>query len=93
MRVGYQKRPFVREPFRFQANVGRPRVCHRDGICNVKVTLAAEIEHAERGIAALLDLRNHKTCTDRVDGTGGNKDHVARQHRPPRDKIPRSSRR
>ena len=87
VRVGCQKDPFVREPPRFRASVGRPRVCHGDGICNVKVTLAAEIEHAERDIAALLDLRNHKTRTDRVDGTGGNKNHVARQHRPPRDKI------
>ena len=87
VRVGYQKRPLIREPSRFQANVGRPRVCHGDGICNVQLTLAAEIEHAERCVAALLDLRNHKTRADRVDGTGGNKNNIARQHRPPRDKT------
>ena len=85
--VGYQKRPFVREALRFQAYVGRPRVCHSDGVCNVKIALAAEIEHAERCIAALLDLRNDETCADRVDRTGGNENNITRQHRPPRDKT------
>ena len=32
VRVGYQKRPFIREPLRFEVNVGRPRVCHGDGV-------------------------------------------------------------
>ena len=59
-----------------RVDVGRSRVCHRDGAFNVKFALAAEIEHAERCIAALLDLRNDETRADRVDRTGGNEDNI-----------------
>ena len=74
-------------PLGFRPDVGRPRVCHGDGACNVQLALAAEIKHAERCVAALLDLRNHETCADRVDRTGGNRNNITRQHRPPRDKT------
>jgi hypothetical protein len=68
-------------------NVGPRGVCHREGAFDLKVTPAAQIEQAERRIAPLLDLSNHETRADRVNGPGGNENNIAREYPPPRDKI------
>ena len=73
--------------------IGRAGVRHRNCVLDVKLTLPAVIEKTKRRVAALLDLRNHEPCTDRVDRSGGHENGVARMHRAATRQDPRSSRR
>jgi hypothetical protein len=43
----------------------------------VQFTLPAVIEQPERGVAALLDFRQHDTGAERVDGAGRDEDDIA----------------
>ena len=85
--AGDEKRPFVGEPVRSHPKMGRSGVCHRDCAFDVKLTLAAVIEQAERCVAALLDLCDDEPGADRVNRSGGHENDVVRQHGLPHDKI------
>jgi hypothetical protein len=52
-------------------------------VINVKLTIAAMVEQAEGGIAALLDLRDHETRTDGVDSAGWHHHRVTGHHGAP----------
>ena len=53
----------------------------------MKLAPSAMIEKTKCRVAALLNLRDHKACADRVDRSGGDENSVARTHRLPHDKI------
>ena len=72
---------------RRDAKIGGAGIRHRNGVLDMKFTPAAMIEKTKCRVAALLDLRDHKTCADRVDRSGGDENSVARTHRLPHDKI------
>ena len=85
--IGDEQRSFVGEPVRPHLKLGRSGVRHRDRAFDVKLTLPAVIEQAERRVAALLDLCDDEARADRVNRSGGHGNDVARRHGPPHDKI------
>ena len=54
-----------------------PAVAAATALSSVKFALPAVVEQPERGVAALLDFREHDAGADRVDSPGGNEDDVA----------------
>ena len=66
---------------------GRARISHRDGIGNVKFAPSTVVKQTECCVAALLNLRDHKTSADRVDRPGRDEHGVAHTHRMPYDQI------
>ena len=74
-------------------NTGRSGIRHRNGILDMKFAPPAMIEKTKCRVAALLDLRDHKTCADRVDRSGRDENGVARSARSATRQDPRSSRR
>ena len=93
VRVRDQKRPRVGKPCRRDAKIGGAGVRHRKCVVDVKLTLAAVIEKTKCRVAALLDFRNHKTCADRVDRSGGRRKWCRPDAPPATRQDPRSSHR
>ena len=67
--------------------IGGAGIRHRKCVLDMKFTPAAMIEKAKCRVAALLNFRDHKTCTDRVDRSSGDENRVARMRRLPHNKI------
>src|SRR5713226_9558661 len=86
MCIRHQKRPRVGELGWCGPEIGRPGIRHRNCALDVKLTLPIIIEKTEGRVAALLDLRDYDSRTDRMDRPGWHKDNVVRRHGlPPND--------
>jgi hypothetical protein len=77
--------PMLRAPARSWLNDGRPTVCHRNGVSDVKFPLAAEVEQAKRCIRALLDFCKHEPRTDRMNRARRNQHHFISHYIAPGD--------
>jgi hypothetical protein len=72
-----QNRPLKREADGITWRPKRPGVCNGYAIVDVQFTVPAVVEQAKCGVAALLNLGEHDTGAERVDGAGRDEDDIA----------------
>src|SRR6187397_2790513 len=87
MLAGDQNRPLGSEADGMTWRPKRKDVGDCDAVVDVQFTLSAVVEQAECRVAALLNLGEHDTGADRVDGAGRNEDDVAFRNRTPLNQI------
>jgi hypothetical protein len=87
MRIRCQQRSRVGPLCRYNANIGRPCVCHSKCFVDMKFTSTAMVEETKCYIAALLDFRDYKAGADGVNRSCGDQGRVADMHQLPRHKI------
>ena len=88
--TGNQNRPFWGEPVLVHLKFSRSGIRDRDGIFNMKYTLATVIEYTECHITALLEFRDDEARANCVNRSSGNENDVARRYGLPHEIEPSS---
>jgi len=85
--AGNEKRPFCSKLDRVHLEFRRSGVCYRDGVFNLKVSPPVVIKETECRIAALLELCDYKTCTNRMNCSRGYENGLPGRDGPPHDEV------